>query len=160
MKIYKILKNLRRFSTTYTEDVVENENFAKTVLKNTPNIDYIPYLSKSECLAPMTNSIPFKNEISNQIDDKGSMPFIKYMESALTHPKHGYYMKRDVFNKTGDFVTSPEISQMFGECVGVWVIQFLQQMKAVDVDEKVSRGYQLLEFGPGKCTLMEDVMRI
>jgi SAM-dependent MidA family methyltransferase len=42
-------------------------------------------------------------------------------------------MKKDVFNKKGDFITSPEISQMFGEILGIWCINFLNQIKAIDL---------------------------
>src|SRR2546430_10172886 len=48
------------------------------------------------------------------------MPVWRYMELCLTHPRHGYYVSRDPLGREGDFTTSPEISQMFGELLGLW----------------------------------------
>ncbi|RHY29972.1 hypothetical protein DYB32_004718, partial [Aphanomyces invadans] len=71
---------------------------------------------------------------------------------ALSHPVHGYYMKRDVFGTKGDFTTAPEISQMFGELVGVWCIATWQQMGSPSQ-------IKLIEVGPGRGSLMEDFVR-
>src|SRR5664279_4661802 len=48
------------------------------------------------------------------------MPVWRYMELCLTHPKHGYYVSRDPLGREGDFTTAPEVSQMFGELLGLW----------------------------------------
>ena len=48
------------------------------------------------------------------------MPVAQYMSLCLTHPKHGYYITRDPFGASGDFTTAPEVSQMFGELLGLW----------------------------------------
>lgn len=51
------------------------------------------------------------------------MSLARFMEIGLMHPQYGYYStKETIFNKGGDFTTSPEISQMFGEMVGVWLM--------------------------------------
>ena len=51
------------------------------------------------------------------------MTIKEFMTAALTHPKHGYYMREEeVFGRGGDFVTSPEVSHVFGELVGVWCV--------------------------------------
>lgn len=52
----------------------------------------------------------------------------EYMQEVLTHPEFGYYMHRDVFGASGDFVTSPEISQVFGELMGIWAMCSWEQM--------------------------------
>ena len=65
------------------------------------------------------------------------------MQEALTNPAHGYYTTRDeVFGQTGDFVTSPEISQMFGELIGIWCVSVWQQLG-------MPRRLRLVEMGPG-----------
>eukprot|EP01127_Copromyxa_protea_P019866 TRINITY_DN6531_c0_g1_i1.p1 TRINITY_DN6531_c0_g1~~TRINITY_DN6531_c0_g1_i1.p1 ORF type:complete len:495 (-),score=113.42 TRINITY_DN6531_c0_g1_i1:93-1391(-) len=75
-----------------------------------------------------------------------------WMREVLTNPLHGYYMNRDVFGSAGDFVTSPEISQMFGEMIGVWCVEMWQRMGQ-------PKNLKLVEFGPGRGTLMKDVLR-
>ena len=48
------------------------------------------------------------------------MPVAQYMSLCLTHPQYGYYVTRDPFGAAGDFTTAPEVSQMFGELIGLW----------------------------------------
>ena len=55
------------------------------------------------------------------------MALDRYMTLCLSHPEHGYYFTRDPFGAEGDFTTAPEISQVFGELLGVWVAQFAMQ---------------------------------
>jgi len=55
------------------------------------------------------------------------MSIARFMELALLHPQHGYYSTKDkIFSNGGDFTTSPEISQMFGESLGLWLMTALQ----------------------------------
>lgn len=77
------------------------------------------------------------------------------MRQVLTSPEGGYYTSReDVFGKHGDFVTSPEISQVFGELIGIWAIaEWMAQGRK-------RSGVQLMEVGPGKGTLMDDMLRV
>lgn len=74
------------------------------------------------------------------------------VELALHHPEHGYYATRDPVGATGDFTTSPEISQMFGELVGAWAAVVWEQMGR-------PRPVVLAEAGPGRGTLMADACR-
>ncbi|KAG9455964.1 hypothetical protein H6P81_000472 [Aristolochia fimbriata] len=82
----------------------------------------------------------------------GPISVAEYMEEVLTNPKTGFYMNRDVFGAQGDFITSPEVSQMFGEIIGVWCMCLWEQMGQ---PEKVN----LVELGPGRGTLMADLLR-
>ena len=82
----------------------------------------------------------------------GPLSVAEFMHEALTHPEHGYYMSHDVFGTGGDFVTSPEISQLFGELLGVWSATLWQQLGR---PQKLC----LVELGPGRGTLMADVLR-
>jgi SAM-dependent MidA family methyltransferase len=74
------------------------------------------------------------------------------MELALGHPKYGYYITRDPFGAAGDFTTSPEISQMFGEVIGIWCAEVWRAMGE-------PRRVILAEAGPGRGTLMADMLR-
>jgi NADH dehydrogenase [ubiquinone] 1 alpha subcomplex assembly factor 7 len=93
------------------------------------------------------------NIIKAMIAEEGPMPLDRYMTLCLSHPEHGYYMTRDPLGAAGDFTTSPEISQVFGELIGVWVAQVWQQMGS-------PRHVALIECGPGRGTLMADVLRV
>ena len=90
--------------------------------------------------------------IKQEIRDNGPMDLGRYMNLCLGHPEHGYYMTRDPFGVNGDFTTAPEISQMFGEMVGAWVADTWMKMGAPS-------SFILLECGPGRGTLMSDIMR-
>ena len=61
--------------------------------------------------------------IHDEIARSGPMPLDRYMDLALSHPEHGYYRTRDPLGAAGDFITAPEISQMFGEMLGLWLAQ-------------------------------------
>ncbi|MCC7320890.1 MAG: SAM-dependent methyltransferase [Rubellimicrobium sp.] len=74
------------------------------------------------------------------------------MAEALSDPEHGYYATRDPFGAAGDFVTAPEISQMFGELIGLWLAQVWR-------DQGAPARIALVEAGPGRGTLMADVLR-
>jgi SAM-dependent MidA family methyltransferase len=63
---------------------------------------------------------PLGRVIQDIIAAEGPIPVSRFMALALGHPVHGYYMTRDPFGRAGDFTTAPEISQMFGELLGLW----------------------------------------
>ncbi len=60
------------------------------------------------------------DELRRTIAHHGPITVAAYMEAVLTHPQHGVYASRDPFGAGGDFITAPEISQMFGELIGLW----------------------------------------
>lgn len=95
---------------------------------------------------------PLEALIRGRIAKSGPIPVADYMELALGHPEHGYYKTGDPFGLAGDFVTAPEISQVFGELIGLWAAVTWQQMGS---PEKLI----LVECGPGRGTLMGDLMR-
>src|SRR4051794_41385489 len=66
------------------------------------------------------NAVTLQAELKRLIASSGPMPVWRYMELCLTHPRYGYYISRDPLGREGDFTTSPEISQMFGELLGLW----------------------------------------
>ncbi len=90
--------------------------------------------------------------IRAQIRETGPMSVADYMSLCLGHPKHGYYTTRDPLGAAGDFTTAPEISQMFGEMIGLWLVQ-------VWVDAGRPAPFRLVELGPGRGTLMADALR-
>ncbi|KAM2014668.1 hypothetical protein FF2_044493 [Malus domestica] len=102
-------------------------------LYNPPEISHEPN-SDSELVKHLKGIIKFRG---------GPISVAEYMEEVLTNPKAGFYMNRDVFGAGGDFITSPEVSQMFGEMVGVWAMSLWEQMGQPD---KVN----LVELGPGR----------
>ncbi len=94
-----------------------------------------------------------KQEIAATIAHEGPITLEDYMAICLGHPRYGYYMTRDPFGAAGDFITAPEISQMFGELVGVWASEAWRAAGAPTPTE-------LIELGPGRGTLMSDVLRV
>ncbi len=86
------------------------------------------------------------------IRTEGPISLAAYMGLALGHPKHGYYQQGNPFGAAGDFITAPEISQMFGELIGLWCIQRWHDMGS-------PREFMLCELGPGRGTLMADALR-
>lgn len=95
---------------------------------------------------------PLEAEIRRLIRLAGPMPVSEYMRLCLTHPRHGYYVTRDPLGGSGDFITSPEISQMFGELIGVWMAAVWRQMGEPE-------NVRIVELGPGRGTLLEDALR-
>ncbi|WP_306258146.1 class I SAM-dependent methyltransferase [Pararhizobium sp. IMCC21322] len=93
-----------------------------------------------------------KTRILEDIALTGPMPLSRYMNLCLGDPVSGYYMTRDPFGHGGDFTTAPEVSQMFGELVGAWLVAAWQALG------RPSRT-RLAELGPGRGTLMADCLR-
>ncbi|AGF74758.1 hypothetical protein BAnh1_08840 [Bartonella australis AUST/NH1] len=93
-----------------------------------------------------------KKKIKEIIALNGPITVGRYMTLALSDPQFGYYQTRTPFGRTGDFVTAPEISQLFGEMIGIWVIA---SWKA----QNCPQPFILAEIGPGRGTLMDDVLR-
>ncbi|MFZ0610504.1 MAG: SAM-dependent methyltransferase, partial [Xanthobacteraceae bacterium] len=95
---------------------------------------------------------PLEDEIRRLIGVAGAMPLSEYMRLCLTHPRYGYYVTRDPLGARGDFITAPEISQMFGELIGLWMAAVWRQMREpADV--------RVVELGPGRGTLLVDALR-
>lgn len=95
---------------------------------------------------------PLESEIRRLIDIAGPMPIADYMRLCLTHPRYGYYVNRDPFGAGGDFVTAPEVSQMFGELIGLWAAAVWQKMGAPE-------NVRVIELGPGRGTMIADALR-
>jgi len=91
-------------------------------------------------------------ELAELIRQDGPISISRYMALCLGHPGHGYYMKQDPFGADGDFTTAPEISQIFGELIGLWAAAVWQAMGA-------PASVRLVELGPGRGTLMQDMLR-
>lgn len=95
---------------------------------------------------------PLEMEIRRRIALAGPMPVAEYMALCLFDPAHGYYTTHDPFGARGDFITAPEVSQMFGELIGLWVAAVWKQMGAPE-------NMRLIELGPGRGTMMKDALR-
>jgi len=103
--------------------------------------------------AKKENITPLGQELRDAIRQKGPISLSEYMHLCLSHPQHGYYMNsKEKIGQGGDFITAPEISQMFGELLGIWCVAVWQSMGC-------PKNIQLVELGPGKGTLMKDLLR-
>lgn len=95
---------------------------------------------------------PLEREIRRLIGIAGPMPIADYMRLCLTHPQYGYYTNRDPLGAGGDFITAPEISQMFGELTGLWLAAVWEQLGSPN-------NIRLIELGPGRGTMLLDALR-
>lgn len=91
-------------------------------------------------------------KIAALIGNAGPISVADYMAICLFDPEDGYYTTREPFGAKGDFVTAPEVSQMFGELVAVWLVQ---AWRAVGAPASPT----IAEIGPGRGTLMKDMVR-
>ncbi|WP_417458168.1 class I SAM-dependent methyltransferase [Kordiimonas sp.] len=95
---------------------------------------------------------PLKSLLIKRIEATGPITIADYMAECLMHPAYGYYQQERVFGVDGDFITAPEVSQMFGEMLGLWC-----------ADRWIAMGkpasFHFIELGPGRGTLMADMLR-
>jgi NADH dehydrogenase [ubiquinone] 1 alpha subcomplex assembly factor 7 len=92
-------------------------------------------------------------ELKRRIEFEGPIPVSAFMQAALYHPTLGYYRRsKPPIGACGDYITAPEVSQMFGELIGVWCVDLWRRMGA-------PKGVHLVEFGPGRGTLLKDLLR-
>lgn len=104
-------------------------------------------------------TLPSQIAVTHNPQTTGPVPLASYMRMCLTADIGGYYTGaieegRDQFGLKGDFVTSPEISQVFGELCGIWfVAEWMAQGRK-------TKGVELIEVGPGRGTLMDDMLRV
>lgn len=95
---------------------------------------------------------PLAKALIRRIRSTGPISLADYMSECLLHPTFGYYTTQVPFGADGDFITAPEISQMFGEVLGLCLAQAW-------VDQGSPNPFTLAELGPGRGTLMADVLR-
>ena len=92
------------------------------------------------------------DHLRQRIAREGPLTVARYMEEALSHPRYGYYRRSDPLGAAGDFITAPEISQMFGELIGLWCAVVWEALGS-------PAPVNLVELGPGRGTLMADALR-
>lgn len=90
--------------------------------------------------------------LRRRIELAGPLSLAQFMTESLWHPSEGYYARSEVLGAAGDFVTAPEIHQMFGELVGLWCVSVWRQMGS-------PARFLVVELGPGRGTLMADLLR-
>jgi len=95
---------------------------------------------------------PLENHLKRRIALDGPLTVADFMAEALGHPQYGYYRTRDPLGAAGDFTTAPEISQIFGELIGLWMAEMWRL-------HGTRSGLRLVELGPGRGTLMADMLR-
>ncbi len=98
------------------------------------------------------NPTPLEEILTSLIESHGPIRVADFMADALGHPQYGYYMTNSPFGEKGDFTTAPEISQVFGELIGAWLITAWEEIGAPSL-------FNLIELGPGRGTLMDDILR-
>lgn len=112
----------------------------------------MPLASPADHVTAPGMTTPLARLLTAAIAASGPMPISRYMAECLGHPRLGYYITRDPLGARGDFTTSPEISQIFGELIGLW---FADLWLRAGAPERL----HLVEVGPGRGTLMADLQR-
>lgn len=96
--------------------------------------------------------LSLEDKLKHRIREAGPISVAEYMTICLLDPVQGYYPTRDPLGADGDFITSPEISQMFGEVLGLWCVQSWIDLGRPDT-------LHLIEYGPGRGIMMSDMLR-
>lgn len=102
--------------------------------------------------AGLRRETPLAAVLRERIRTSGPLSLAEYQDVCLNDPSHGYYRNRLAIGRGGDFITAPEISQVFGELIGLWCVVAWQQMGS-------PKPFRLIELGPGRGTLMRDMIR-
>ena len=100
----------------------------------------------------LRRNTPLALKLKDRIRAEGPVTIAEYMRACLCDPEHGYYVKQQGIGAQGDFVTAPEISQIFGELIGLWSAVVWQQMG-------MPQRFNLVELGPGRGTMLQDALR-
>ena len=94
-----------------------------------------------------------KEKIHNIIVENGPISIASFIEISLSDKKYGYYRKKMPLGSKGDFVTSPDISQIFGEIIGIWILDIWIKLKEPN-------NFQIVDLGGGRGTLLKDINRV
>lgn len=100
----------------------------------------------------LRRNTPLAEKLIEHIRNFGPMTVTQYMTACLYDPEHGYYRREPAIGAEADFITAPEISQCFGELLGLWAAVVWQQLGS-------PAPFRLIEYGPGRGTLMADALR-
>lgn len=112
------------------------------------------YLARQQHGSEVCMTTPLAEKIKAIISAHGPISVTDYFALCLADPDHGYYKTRDPFGRGGDFITAPEVSQLFGEMVGVFLVH------AWEKHLRPRRHVRVAEIGPGRGTMMADVLRV
>lgn len=136
----------KKYVTTQYENLEKEIKGTENVREN---IGKMPQFPSRGPVKGVSNLLDLFQEM---IKTTGPIPLSAYMRQCLTHPDFGYYTTRNPLDATsGDFITSPEISSVFGEMIGIWLY-------TVWTSQGSPLKLRIIEFGPGKGTLMNDVV--
>jgi len=109
-------------------------------------------MSAAEDRGPVEGPMDLTEKLKQRIARVGPLSVADFMEAALLDDEFGYYRTADPLGAEGDFITAPEVSQVFGELIGLWCVELWRAMGA-------PTPFNLVELGPGRGTLMADALR-